>query len=98
MKTLSNKLLFIVSTMVIGFFVFLYLNTYILKSNYPLISVVQELLTIPTLLIELCLFVFTIERINKNGILSDRYLLGSFVLLLLSIIFSFGPILISLFS
>ncbi|RYF77893.1 MAG: hypothetical protein EOO39_02835 [Cytophagaceae bacterium] len=83
---MKNRTLFFVSVAIAVYLLSLYLNGYVLKLDYVLIGVLQELLTIPVLVLLVVLFIFTIIRITRSGTLKGPYLYGAFSLLSVSLV------------
>ena len=84
---MKNKTIFFVSVAIVLYLLFLYLNAHVLKLNYVLIGVLQELLTIPVVFLQAALLILTIIKITRNGLLKEPYLYGSFSLLSISLFF-----------
>ena len=82
---MKNKTLFHLTLAVGTYLLFLLLNAYVFKFNYTFIGVIQELVTIPVLILNAVLLGVAIKRVVANGKLKDSYLLGSSVLLLTSL-------------
>ena len=87
-----SKRLFLMSLCVIGYFCLLGLNAYIVKSNFILIGVFQELLTLPLLFIQFVLLVFSIIFVIKGNFRIKTYSFWTFLLLLISNSFCLGPL------
>jgi len=99
MKTVFEKfpakILFFVSLGVIGYFCLLCLNTYIIKSDFVLIGVFQELLTLPLLLVQLALFILSIIHSINDKFRFNSYSLWTFLILLVSNSIFLGSLIIS---
>lgn len=95
MKLITNKKLLIAAIIITMFFTFLFLNTYVFKSKVVLIGVFQELLTIPMLLLEVVIFFLSVKKIVKNNTLLNPQLLCASLLMLTSILVTFGSFLIN---
>lgn len=93
-KIISEKKLFWVSLIIVGYFCMLYLNAYCIKSNSIIIGWFQELLTIPFLLFQFVLLIISILYCMKDKFRVNEYSFWSFFILLLNNIF----IVYSLFS
>lgn len=70
---MKDKTLFYLSMMVVCYFAILFMNAYWLKINSPVFSFLQELLTIPVLLLQGILLVITtyktvIKRVNSRQV------------------------------
>jgi hypothetical protein len=84
LEKFSTKRLFFVSLGVAGCFCLLCLNAYIVKSDFVLIGVFQELLTLPLMLIQLALFVLSIMYCMNDKFRIKSYSLWTFLILLVS--------------
>ena len=86
MKTVYEKfpakILFFVSLGVVGYFCLLCLNANMIKSDFVLIGVFQELLTLPLLLVQLILFILSIIYCINNKFRFKSYSLWAFFILL----------------
>ncbi|RZA02285.1 MAG: hypothetical protein EOP47_07440 [Sphingobacteriaceae bacterium] len=63
---MNNKRLFILSIITVVFFSLLFLNAYVLKSEYVLIGVIHEMTTIPMLLFLAFLVYFSVKFSLKD--------------------------------
>ena len=86
----SGKRFFCVSLGVVGYFCFLLLNTYVIKSDFCLIGVLQELLTLPLLIFQLALLVLSVIHCIKDKYRIRTYSFWSFIMLLVSNAFCIG--------
>jgi hypothetical protein len=84
---MKNKTLFFSSIAVVLYFVLLYFNGYVLKLDYVLIGALQELLTIPVMILLVVLLVVTITRITRKSTSKEPYLYGALSLLSVSLVF-----------
>lgn len=98
LEKIDSKKLFYISSCIAGYFLLLCINAYILKSDFILIGYFQELLTIPMLLIQLFLFIFSIKYCIKDKFRVNKYPFWTFFVLLVSILFTFGSLLITIFN
>jgi hypothetical protein len=87
---MNSKKLFYASLVVVGYFLFLFLNAYLIKSKFVLIGVFQELITIPMLLGQLILFGFSIKYSISDKFSMKKYSTWSFIILLVSILSTWG--------
>ena len=93
----KDKSMFLAS-LVISLYVFLlYFNTYILCWNFVLIGVLQEMLTLPTMLLELVLLFFTVKEFIFNKFHLKSYSFATLIILLVNIILTWGSLLPSFF-
>ena len=99
METLLEKFagrkFFFVSLGVIAYFCFLLLNAYIIHSRFVLIGFIQEILTLPLLLFQLILFVFSLTYCIKDKFRIKTYSFWSFLFLLVSNSYFLGSLIIS---
>ena len=95
---LTSKRLLFVSLAVVGYFCLLSLNAYIIKSDFVLIGVFQELLTLPLLLLQLVLLVLSVMHCIKDKFRIKTYSLWTFLVLLISNSIFIGSIIISIIS
>ena len=93
-KLTAKKLLYI-SLIVVGYFVLLYLNTYVVKSDFVLIGVFQELLTIPLLfIVQPGLLVLSIFHCIRDRFRINTCSFWAFIILLINNIYTIGSIII----
>lgn len=85
----AGKMFFFVSLCVVGYFCLLCLNAYVVKSDFILIGVFQELLTLPLIFFQLVLLVFSILHCLKDKFRIKTYSFWSFIVLLVSNLFVF---------
>ncbi len=91
MKYLFNsRKLFYLSLLVMGYFSFLYLNAYIIKSDLVIIGFLQELVTIPLMILQLFFLVLSVKIWFKDQYSIKSYSFGATVILLLSNVFTWG--------
>lgn len=83
----AGKIFFFVSLCVVGYFCLLCLNIYIVKSDFILIGIFQELLTLPLILFQLVLLVLSILNCIKDKFRIKAYSFWSFLVLLVSNLF-----------
>lgn len=81
-KIISEKKLFWISFAIVGYFCLLYLNAHFAKSDLVLIGWVQELLTIPFILL-----IIAIMYCIKDTFRINRYSFWSFSILLINNLF-----------
>ena len=93
-KKINNNQLFITSLIISGYFAFLFLNTYVIKLENVIIGVIQELVTIPALLILLFLFFFSIKRSIRDKFSIKEYSFWAFGVLFVTVIVTFGSFVI----
>lgn len=86
-KLISEKKLFWISLVIVGFFCMLYLNAYFIKSDSIIIGWFQELLTIPFMLFQFVLLVISILYCVKDKFRVNGYSFWSFFILLLNNLF-----------
>ena len=87
---MKNKTLFQLTLAVGTYLLFLLLNAYVFKFTYTFIGVIQELVTIPVLILNAVLLVVAIRRVVAGKNVRDSYLLSASVLLLASFSFVVG--------
>lgn len=83
----AGKKFFWVSFSVAGYFCLLCLNTYVIKSDFILIGIFQEMLTLPLIFFQMILFVFSILHCIKDKFRVMTYSFWSFIILLGSNLF-----------
>ena len=66
-KNNNSKIFFYLSLCVVGYFCLLLLNAYVIKSDFVLIGVFQEMLTIPLLFFQLVLLALTVIRCFREN-------------------------------
>lgn len=86
-KLISERKLFWVSLVIVGFFCMLYLNAYCIKSDSIIIGWFQELLTIPFMLFQFVLLVISILYCVKDKFRVNGYSFWGFFILLLNNLF-----------
>lgn len=86
-KIISEKKLFWITLVVVGYFCLLYLNAYYVKSDLDFIGWFQELLTIPFILFQFILLLISIGYCIKEKFRVNRYSLWSFFILLINNLF-----------
>ena len=94
-KLFEGKTLFFVSLGVVGYFCLVCLNTYIVKSDFVLIGVFQEMLTLPLLLFQLVLLVLSVINCIKDKFRIKTYSFYSFIILLVSNSYFLGSLIMS---
>ena len=88
---LPPKRFFFVSLGVVGYFCLLLLNAYIIKSDFVLIGVFQELLTLPLLfIVQPGLLLFSIVNCVNEKFRLKSWSLATFLVLLISNLFFLG--------
>jgi hypothetical protein len=86
----NELLIFRASLLLIAYFGFLFLNTYVLKFDYTLIGVFQEILTIPLMLFTLLLLFFSVRNFVSNRYVLKSYAFLSTILLMSVVAITFG--------
>ena len=81
----TDKIILLFSVLTTLFFALLFLNNSYIKSDFVLIGVVQELFTIPCLLLQPTFFFIAVKRLFKVKGQGMLYLLFSILILLISI-------------
>jgi len=94
-EVFTPKRLFFVSLGVVGYFCLLYLNAYVVKSDFVLIGVFQEMLTLPLLFAQLALWVVSIIYSIKEKFRVKSYSFWTFLILLLNNTFCIGSLFLS---
>ena len=91
----TNKELYVFwgSLMCLIYFSFLFINTYMIKSENVIIGVFQELLTIPFMLGSLVLLVFAIKFCISSKFSPKNYSLYSLFMLIVVIVIAWGSFL-----
>ncbi|HTO16343.1 MAG TPA: hypothetical protein VLZ83_11260 [Edaphocola sp.] len=95
-EKISNKNLFYFSLGIAGYFLLLFVNAYIIKSDFILIGVFQELLTIPMLIIQLFLLFISIKHCIKDEFRIKEYSFWAFSILLVSNLSTLGSLIITI--
>lgn len=86
-----GKKFFFVSLGVVGYICLLYLNEYVIKSNFVLIGVFREMLTIPLLFfVQPVLLILSIIYCIRDKFRIISYSFWSFFILLISNLFILG--------
>ena len=81
----GGETFFVLSCVVVGYFSFLFINAYVLKSNFFLISVIAEIITIPMMLLQFVIFILSIFNMIKDKFQGENtYSFWSFLILLIS--------------
>lgn len=89
--TQKNEIrIFLLSIILIIYFGFLFLNVYVLKLEYTLIGVFQEILTIPLMLLSPVLLVFSIRNFIAKRYAIVSYAFLTIILLISLIIVTWG--------
>lgn len=86
-KIISEKTLFWISVAIALFFCLLCLNAYCVKSDFILIGWLQELLTIPCILLQFLFLILSIFYSIKDKFSVNRYSFWSFIILLITNLF-----------
>ena len=95
-KQFSGKRLFFVSLSVVGYFCLLFLNAYVVKSDFVLIGVFQEILTLPLLfLLQPALLVLSFMYCINDKFRIKTYSFWSFFILLVSNSYFLGSYIIA---
>jgi hypothetical protein len=94
-KLINSKNLFYFSFAIAGYFLLLYINGYIIKSEHILIGFFQNLLTIPMLIIQLLALFVSIKFCIKEKFQIKKYSFWAFFILLISSLFTLGSIFIA---
>ncbi len=95
-EIISNKNLFYFSLLTAGYFILLCVNAYIIKSDFILIGVLQELLTLPMLIIQLFLFLISIKHCIKDKFRIRQYSFWAFSILLVGNLSTLGSLIITI--
>ena len=93
-KIVSDKNLFFASLTIVAFFGFIYLNSYYFKSDFVLIGVFQEMLTLPLMVLQVALLILASMKFSSSKYSFKNYTIWSLGLLLTSSVLTWG----SLFS
>jgi hypothetical protein len=92
---LSSKMVFKATLIVFFYLAFLFLNAETIKLNFAIISVMQEILTIPIIIAELILCYFAFYYFRKSNYSLSTYGFYSIVILLIINVFIWGSFLFS---
>ncbi|MBD2755267.1 hypothetical protein [Spirosoma validum] len=92
------KVLFLASLSTGLFFLLFFLNAYIFRIDHVLINFIQEIATLPMLLIQLVLLYFTVRKILTQSSAGSAYVTGSLLILLGCILATFGSIVYALWE
>lgn len=87
LEKFAGKRFFFVSLGVVGYFCVLCLNAYVVKSDFIFIGIFQEMLTLPLVLLQSVLLVFSVLRCMKDKFRVKTYSFWSFILLSASNLF-----------
>ena len=93
-KKINIKFLFYTSLVLLGYFSLLYLNGYVIKSDAFAIQFVQELLTVPMLLVEFILFFLALTLWIRDKFSVKHYSFWTFLIVFISSLFTWGSFLI----
>ena len=77
--------------MVTGYFALLLMNAYWLKSNSPVVSFLQEALTIPVLILQGILWGVAAYKIVRQRV-GSRHAIASLLLLTITSVFTYGSL------
>ena len=91
----GKEIIFHISIVASLFLLFIYLNSTILKLNYILIGVFQELLTIPCILIQPVLLFLSLRRFIKIKFKVKSYTFYTLILSLMTMILTWGSLIIN---
>lgn len=97
MKAITNKRLFFTSIMLAAYFSFLYLNAYVFKSRNVLIGVVQEMITLPILVVLVFFLGLAIQRFIDERFGGTMYLSAALIVLLITTGFIICSFVMSIF-
>ncbi len=97
-KKINEKKLFYLSFCIAGYFLLLCLNTYIIKSNFILIGVFQELLTIPMLIVLLLVFILSVKYSVDDKFRMNKYSFWTFLTSIVTILLTFGSLFLVIFK
>ncbi len=87
LQKLAGKNFFFTSLLVAGYFCLLCLNTYVIKSDFILIEILQELLTLPLIVFQFVLLGLSISYCIKDKFRLRTYSFGGFLILFVSNLF-----------
>jgi len=90
MKAITGKHFFILSIAIALYFVFLLCNAYLFEFNFVGLGVVQEVFTLPLLLLQIFVLAVSFLRIRKNKFSISDYNVWSFFILLTCSLFTIG--------
>ena len=82
------------SIIVVGYFIFLYLNVHILHIDNFLVSIISEIMIMPMLVSELILFLLSMTQSIIDKFKINNYSFWTSIILLISIIFTWGSLII----
>ena len=94
----NEKILFYLSVVIGAYFILLGLNAYVIKSEHVIMGVIREMVTIPIILIQIILLVFSIKYCLNNRFNIREYSFWAFSILLLTNLLILGTIVIAIFS
>src|SRR5688572_12707613 len=86
----NGRNIFLISLLLLSYFSFLFLNTYVLELNFTAISVIQEILTIPAMVLTIVMLVFAIRIFINSRYAMKSYAFLSTVLLTAVMIVTWG--------
>lgn len=90
MNFITNKKLFILSVVLVLYFLFLYLNMYVFHLEYTFIGIIQEVVTLPLLAILLLFLGLSLRRTISERFSLVTYAFWSFLLLMVCTTFTIG--------
>ncbi len=93
-EKISSKNLFFFSLGIAEYFMFLCLNTYLIKSEHLLVGIMQETCTIPMLVIQLFLLFLSLNYCIKDKFRIMKYSFWAFLISIISNLLTLGSIII----
>ncbi|WP_428655082.1 hypothetical protein [Runella sp.] len=90
MNFITNKKLFVFSLALVMYFLFLYLNADAFHLEYTFIGVIQEVLTLPLLVMLLLLLGLSLKRTISERFSFINYSFWSLLLLMVCVTFTVG--------
>ncbi len=92
-KLKNESIILGLSILISSFFLFLFMNANYFNINSILLGVVQELITLPMMLLLLILLIYTAFRLIKSKSKFDLKILTAFIILLVCTYYTWGSIL-----
>jgi hypothetical protein len=93
-KNITTKHLFIAARTLVTFFIMVWLNAYVIKSSAVIIGVLQELLLIPMMLLQILILGIASHKIFQTKITLKGMLFWTIVMMVCSILLTFGSFII----
>ena len=91
----TDKIIFYISIITSTFLLLIYLNSTVFKIDFVLIGVFQELLTIPSILVQPIILFLSLRRFIRIKFKLKSYVFCALILSLITTILTFGSLIIA---